>query len=518
VARPGTDGWDVRAWHRDPDPARTRAAALADLEGGATSLWLQLGDGGLAVADLPGALADVYVDLAPIALDAGAETGAAARAFVELVRSRGLEPATVAGTLGADPIGLRARTGAAAELGQLAELAELARPYSNLHVATVDATGYHEAGASDADELAIATAVGVAYLRALTDAGLSPAEAFAALGFRFAVTADQFLSLAKLRAARRIWARVATLSDADGVAQHQHAVTSAAMMTRRDPWVNLLRTTVAGFAAAVAGADAVTVLPFDNALGLPDDFARRLARNTQAILHDESSLGRVADAAGGSGYVEALTEALATRAWDGFTAIERDGGALAALDDGRIAALAAATRERRAQDIAHRRFAITGVSQFALPDEAPLPRRAAPPTPHGGPLAPTRYAEEFEALRDRAEASDPRPAVFLAALGPFATHSARVDFAANLFNAGGLRVVVGPPDDFADSGARVVCLCGSDESYRAEAADLAGALRAAGAAHIWQAGSTAVAGVDDVITAGSDALAVLRTTLEVATA
>ncbi len=187
-------------------------------------------------------------------------------------------------------------------------------------MATVDATIYHDAGASDADELAVATAVGVAYLRALTDAGLSIDEAFAAVEFRFAVTADQFLSIAKLRAARQIWARVAELSGARDRGQHQHAVTSRAMMTHRDPWVNMLRTTIACFAAAVGGADAITVLPFDAAIGLPDDFARRIARNTHAILHDESSLGRVVDAAGGSGYVETITAQLAEKAWAEFTA------------------------------------------------------------------------------------------------------------------------------------------------------------------------------------------------------
>jgi methylmalonyl-CoA mutase len=505
--------WDVRAQHRDPDPARTRAAALTDLESGATSLWLTLGDAGLPVAELAAALDGVHVDLAPIALDAGRETRAAAAAFLALVRERELAADEIAGTLGADPIGLRARTGAEADLSVLGELADDARPYAKLRVATVDATVYHDAGASDADELAVATAVGVAYLRALTEAGLTVGDALAAVEFRFAVTADQFLSIAKLRAARKLWARVAELSGGSP-RQYQHAVTSHAMMTQRDPWVNMLRTTIACFAAAVGGADAITVLPFDAAIGLPDDFARRIARNTHAVLHDESSLGRVVDAAGGSGYVEAVTAALAEKAWDGFTAIERAGGALAALECGQLETMLSVGRGQRADDIAHRRSAITGVTEFALPDEAPLPRRTAPPERSGGPLPPIRYAEQFEALRDRAEAANPRPTVFLAALGPFGTHSARVGFATNLFNAGGLRVVVGAPEDFADSGARVACLCSSEQVYAAEAADAVAALRAAGATHVWLAGRAAPEGVDGHIFAGCDALAVLRTTLE----
>jgi methylmalonyl-CoA mutase len=348
----------------------------------------------------------------------------------------------------------------------------------------------------------------------MTDAGVPVDEAFRSIEFRFAVTADQFLSIAKLRAARQLWTRVAELSEVRDGTQYQHAVTSAAMMTRRDPWVNMLRTTIGCFAAAVGGADAITVLPFDAAIGLPDDFARRIARNTQAILHDESSLARVSDAAGGSGYVEALTAELAQRAWDEFTAIERAGGALAALDGGHVVARIAASRAARAADIAHRRFAITGVSEFALPDEAPVSRPVAPATPSGGPLPAIRYSAEFESLRDTVEAADPRPYVYLATLGPLAAHSARVGFARNLFNAGGFRVVVGPAEAY--DGAAVACLCGRDEDYREEGTAVAGALRDAGARHIWLAGFPAIDGVDDVITKGSDALAVLRRTLEVA--
>jgi methylmalonyl-CoA mutase len=507
---PTLSGWDVRQRHANPDPAALRAALLNDLETGATSLWLVLGDAGLPVPSLAAALDGVYVDLVPVALDAGAQTREAAAAFLALVADRGLAPAEVRGSLGVDPIGLRARTGADADLGLLGELAGTGFP--DLRVATVDATVYHDAGASDATELAVGTAVGVAYLRALTGAGLSVEQALDAVEFRFAVTADQFASIAKLRAARRIWGRVAELSAADPGrrGQRQHAVTSAAMMTRHDPWVNMLRTTVACFAAAVSGADAITVLPFDAALGLPDDLARRIARNTQSILHDESSLGRVLDAAGGSWYVESFTDQLATAAWDSFTAIERAGGALAALDSGHIPDLIAATRSRRADDVAHRRAPLTGVTEFALPDEPAVPRPAAPAPLSGGPLAPARWAAEFEALRDAVEAVEPRPAVFLATLGPIAVHAARLGFARNLFQAGGFHAVVGPPEELAGAGTTVACLCSADPLYSPEAVE---SLRAAGASHVWVAGRGDL-GADGYVHSGCDVLAVLRTTAD----
>ena len=515
--------WDVRQRHADPDPARTNAAALTDLANGATSLWLVLGESGLPVTELDRALDGVYLDLAPVALDAGADAVAAAAALLQLGERRGVAPGELAGTLGADPIGVLARTGTDGPAGLLGTLAELSTGYPNLRVATVDATVYADAGASDAQELGIATAVGVAYLRELVAAGLSVEQALARLEFRFALSADQFASIAKLRAARGLWGRVAQLSGASGPVrgQRQHAVTSAAMLTRRDPWVNMLRTTIACFAAAVGGADAITVLPFDSAIGQSDDFARRIARNTQSILHDESSLARVVDAAGGSWYVESLTDDLARAAWDVFTWIERAGGARAALADGSIGALIATIRAARTEDIAHRRAPITGVSEFAFLGEEPVERAPLPAIPVVAPgaLPRTRYAQDFEELRDRSDATPERPTVFVAALG--GAHSARVGFATNLFAAGGVDVLVGTGhmDEliaaFRAAGTAVACLCGSDPSYAESGAAAVAALREAGATHIWLAGRAEIPGIDGTIYAGCDALAVLRTTLDV---
>jgi methylmalonyl-CoA mutase len=508
-------GWDVRTRHADNDPAAVNRVVLGDLETGATSLWLVAGDGGFAVDDLPAALEGVHLDLAPIALDAGAHTRGAVQALLTLSERRGVDPAELRGTLGADPIGLRARSGADADRGLLPTLGEQSRTLSGMHLATVDGTLYHEAGGSDAQELGVGTAVGVAYLRELTDSGLSVDDALRALEFRWAVSAEQFPSIAKLRAARQIWDRVARESGASEQrrGQHQHAVTSPAMLTRRDPWVNMLRTTIACFAAAVGGADAITVLPFDSAIGRSDDFARRIARNTQSILHDESSLVRVIDAAGGSWFVESLTDRLAERAWTIFTRIEQAGGALAALNSGAVGELLAQTHAVRSRDIAHRTAAITGVSEFAFIDEAPVERAPRPIAPSGALLPRIRYADEFEAVRDRSDAAAQRPRVFLATLGPFAAHSARAAFAANLFAAGGIECVTGPVDEFPAADTAVACLCSSDKLYATDAADAVTALRNVGAQQIWLAGTADVDGVDGAVFRGCDALDVLRSTL-----
>ncbi|MFF9065637.1 methylmalonyl-CoA mutase family protein [Streptomyces sp. NPDC014891] len=505
-------GWDVRQRHLAAD----NDAVLADLENGVTSLWL---GAGIPVSSLAAVLDGVYLDLAPVVLDAGQETAAAAERLLDLYAERGVADDAARGNLGADPLGHQARTGTAAY--DLASVAGLARRctdrYPGLRTLTVDALPYHEAGGSAAQELGCSLATGVAYLRGLTAAGLSVAEACAQLEFRYAATADQFLTIAKLRAARRLWARVAEVCGAPAAgAQRQHAVTSPVMMTRRDPWVNMLRTTVATLAAGVGGADSVTVLPFDDALGLPDAFARRIARNTSTVLIDESHLARVVDPAGGSWYVERLTDELAHAAWDFFQSIEQAGGQEAALRSGTIGERLAETWSARSRRLATRREPITGVSEFPHLTEKPVERAPAPAQPTGG-LPRVRRDEAYEALRARSDAhlaaTGSRPRVYLAALGPAAAHSARLSFAANLFQAGGIEPVT--EGTFEESGAREACLCSSDALYAEQAATAAAGLRAAGAGHVLLAGRPGDhPGVDSYLFAGCDAVALLSTALD----
>jgi methylmalonyl-CoA mutase len=285
------------------------------------------------------------------------------------------------------------------------------------------------------------------------------------------------------------------------------------MTTKHDPWVNMLRTTVAGFAAGVGGADVVTVQPFDAALGLPDAFSRRIARNTQSLLVEEGHLARVLDPAGGSWYVESLTDQLAQAAWDWFTEIERAGGLQQALADGLVRDRIAAAWDARADRIAHRTDAITGVSEFPnLAEKLPDRQPAAEVLPTGG-LPRVRAAQAFEELRDRAASADRPPRVYLATIGPIARHTARAGFAGNLFQAGGLETPSGDGiEGFTDAGTTVACICGTDRDYAASAAELAAALKTAGATQVWLAGKPdlAVDGVDGYVFAGCDALAALR--------
>jgi methylmalonyl-CoA mutase len=587
--RAGAGRWQVAARVDHPQPEQARALALADLEGGADSLVLSFagaraarGHGLVAddVAALDAALDGVMLDLIRLRLDPAPQGRVNALMLAALVENRRLDPATTAIDFGLDPIGVLATQGRFAaswpEIGRrLAEtIAALkTRGFAGPFV-TADSRPYHEAGASEAQELGGALATAVAYLRALEAQGVPLAEARDAISFVLVADTDEFLTIAKFRSARLLWDRVQEACGLTPKPMVLHAETAWRSLTKRDPWVNLLRATVASFSAGVGGADSLTVLPFTAALGLPDAFARRVARNTQLVLLEEASLWRVADPAAGAGGFEALTQALCEQAWSKLQDLEREAteglpGIVAALANGHIQKGLARERETRGKAVATRREPITGTSEYPNLAEAAVnvlavepvrPAKAKPPlvkaseqsaedlvaalakgtprshalsAPEAGldvePLPSVRLAEPFEALRERADASPERPHVFLATLGSVADFTARAGFARNLFEAGG--IAAAGHDGFAAglgtdietlaaayraSGAKLACLCGSDAAYEAEAVAAAQALQAAQAT-IWLAGKPGEseaalreAGVAAFVFAGCDAVGVLE--------
>lgn len=543
--------WDIRAHYRDPDRDLTAEHVLDDLENGVNSVWLSLGPAAIDTADLPDLLEKVFVDLAPVIIDAPGAPVEAAQAFADLLADRDVDAAP--GTnLGANPIGQVWAQASDAQLSDaqlsdaqgsdahadertaqqiVADVAHIASQIGS-RALVVDGTDVHDAGASDVQELAYSLAVGVAYLRMLvsddtaetTDSTADATtirtvdDAAGLLEFRFAATDNQFVTIAKFRAARRLWNRVAELSGASPEArgQRQHAVTSRPMMAKYDSHVNMVRTTIAAFAAGVGGADAVTVLPFDAALGLPEKFSRRIARNTSSLLISESHVAKVTDPAGGAYAVEKLTDDLARAAWQLFGQIEEAGGIFAVLADGSLHAQIAETAKERTDQIGTRERPLTGISEYPNLDEV-LPERRA--YPEGTGIV-ARYSAPFERLRD----DPPGGHVFLATLGTLAAHTARASFITNLFAAGGIAVesagATAKVDDViaAYDGSPVVCLAGSDKDYAAWGADLATALRGAGAQWIILAGKPAdgitVDGitVDDTAARGVDALDFLHRT------
>lgn len=547
VRSPGSP-WDIRQFHSETDPAEANAAIIEDLEGGVTSIALHIAAPGTSGLKLqPGtllrALDGVLLDLCPIALVAGEDFELAARELMALWVDKGIGPRARMAHFGADPLGNLAQSGTLgtpiAEMMQSAVgLAADTAASPGVTVFTADGHPYHAGGASEAQELAAMLATLVAYLRAAEAGGLAPADALPKFTVALAADADQFSTIAKLRAARRLVWRVADACGAGDAAGRipLAAVTAWRMMAKRDPWTNMLRTTMACAAAALGGADSITVLPYTFALGRPDRFARRIARNTQLVLAEESSLGRVADPAGGSWYVEKLTDEMAGKGWELFQQIETEGGMAAALTSGFVQDRIAATAAERAKLIATGRMELTGVSAFPLlgadgvtADPWPLSEPARlPAAVMVRPLASRRLAEPFEALRDAADAETLRsgtpPTVFLASLGAIADHTIRSTWLKNYLAAGGIAALA--TDGYADSGAaaaafaasgvKVACIASSDAVYAEHAEATARALKAAGARHVLMAGrpgereaALRAAGVDDFIAAGGDAIATL---------
>jgi methylmalonyl-CoA mutase len=551
--------WQIMQRIDHPDAAIANAQALHDLENGATGLVLVFagangahGFGLEPSAEVVDKLLDgIFIDAGiAIELQVGPQSRMAAVHVAEYVQRKGLDPAACDIRFGLDPIGACAVWGsspytwpeiATAVTGAIRGLAGLGfkGPF-----AVADGRVIHDAGGSEAQELAFVLATGVTYLRALEAAGVALEDASGMIYARLAADADQFLTLAKFRALRLLWARI---EQACGLAPKPlfvAAETAWRMLTRRDPYVNMLRATMATFSAGLAGANAVTVLPHTLALGLPDPFARRVARNTQLVLLEESNLAKVPDPAAGCGGIETLTQQLCEAAWALFQETERAGGAFASLEQSLIQRKVAATRGLREQNIARRKEVLTGATEFPNLHEADVAVLDAKPVvvaPYGeakfkfDALPPMRLAAPFEILRDRSDQilkdTGARPKIFLANLGTAADFTARATFAKSFFETGGIEAIdfipplpMGDVKDFTAlaaafkaSGAALACLCSSDKVYAGQAVAAAKALQAAGPRHIYLAGrpgeqeaALRAAGIGDFIFAGGDALTVLR--------
>jgi methylmalonyl-CoA mutase len=545
--------WQIMQRVDHPDAAAANAQALHDLENGATGLTLVFaganGAHGFGIDPTAEAiekiLDGVFVDAGiAIELQIGPQSRMAAIQLAEYIQRKGYSPSACDIRFGLDPLGACAVWGsspyawseiAPAVSGAIEGLA--AKGFKG-PFAVADGRVIHDAGGSEAQELAFVLACGVAYLRAIEQTGIALEQASSMVYARLSADADQFLTMAKFRALRLLWARVQQACSLEPKPLFIAADTAWRMLTQRDPYVNMLRATVATFSAGLAGANSINVLPHTLALGLPDPFARRAARNTQLVLLEESNLAKVSDPAAGSGGNEAVTDELCATAWRLFQETEKAGGAFAALEQNLIQREVAATRAAREVNIARRKEVLTGASEFPNLHETRVAVLDAKPVtlaPYGAAkfefdaLLPMRLAVPFERLRDQSDeilkSRGARPKVFLANLGTPADFTARATFAKSFFETGGIEAV--DSEGFADpaaltkafkaSGAALACLCSQDKVYAERAASAAKALQAAGARHIYLAGRAGeleamlrAAGVDDFIFAGGDALATLQ--------
>jgi methylmalonyl-CoA mutase len=553
ASRAAAAPWQIMQRIDHPDAAAANAQALHDLENGANGLTLVFAgaNGAHGFGLDPSAeaiekvLDGVFIDAGiAIELQVGPQSRMAAVHIAKLVKRKGLDPAACNIRFGRDPIGACAIWGSSpyawpeivpAVSGAIKDLAAsgFRGPF-----AVADGRMIHDAGGSEVQELAFVLAAGVAYLRALEGAGVALEDARNMVYARLSADADQFLTMAKFRALRLLWARIEQSCGLTPKPIFIAADTAWRMLTQRDPYVNMLRATIATFSAGLGGADAITVLPHTLALGLPDAFARRAARNTQLVLLEESNLAKVSDPAAGSGGVETLTQQLCEAAWHLFQEIEKAGGVFAALEQNLIQGKVAATRAVREANIAKRKEVLTGATEFPNLHEAHVAVLDTKPValaPYGDTkikfdaLPPMRLAAPFEELRDKSDqivkTTGARPKVFLANLGTAADFTARATFAKNFFETGGIEALdtegfIDPAAlaaAFTASGANLVCLCSSDKIYAEQAVAAAKVLHAAGAKHIYLAGRASeqeaalrAAGVGYFIFAGGDALATLK--------
>ncbi|WP_309890469.1 methylmalonyl-CoA mutase family protein [Archangium sp.] len=536
-------GWLVCQEYSEPDVAVAAEVIRVDLARGVSGLWLRLGESqGTRVrdaSDMERLLAHVPLSKTPVHLESESNPLPAAALLLRAAERQQAPRESLRGCLGVDPLGALARTGSVQSglqglLGEAAQLVTSTRKSSpGLRALLVSTRAFAQAGATSVHELAWAIATGVEYLRGLERAGVSPEDTARSLQFSLSVGSQFFPEIAKLRAARLLWSKVVAASGGSAEAQAMvlHARTAAATKSRKDPWVNILRATSESFAAVIGGADSITTSPFDEAIGLPDESSRRIARNTQLILRDESSLNRVADPAGGSYYIETLTSDLARAAWTELRRIEALGGMASALEKGDIARVLAETCAARDKAVRTRRLPIVGVSEFPHLDEVPVLR--TPRSPEGqqetsAALRPTRLSEPFESLRDASDrylaAHGQRPRAFMANLGTVAEHTTRAMWIANALAAGGIEPVqhhgftdaAQAAELLAASGAQLVVISGPDGLYPEWVPGLTAALKAKGARIVALAGRPGeqesayrAAGVDLFIYAGADLLATL---------
>ncbi|OZB13773.1 MAG: methylmalonyl-CoA mutase [Hyphomonas sp. 34-62-18] len=546
--------WDIRQLFTHPSAEETNAEILRDLERGVSSVEIALdcaGQQGVQITtleDFETALAGVRADYAGVALSHLNASGVTASALLALWAEKQENAAELAIDFNMDPLGALARSGKLsggldAAFDRLAAvITPMGEKFPKAGLVRIDATSVHEAGGSEAQELGALIASAIDTLRRL-DGKADIAALSRRMSFAMALDANYGIGIAKLRAARRLWARCLEALGLPAAPMRLQGVTSARMLTKYDPWTNMLRVTAAVFAGAAGGADIVTSRAFNEALGRPEELGRRIARNTQIIAMEESQLGRVADPTGGAWFTETLADDLAEAAWAEFQKIESEGGYGASLISGVFQGRVKAVREARAKDIARRKIPLTGVSEYPLLDEIAAPVAAVdiPRARDGvsdaglkalvrGPLAsgadataealaPIRLAAAFEALRDAAARAPKRPEVFIATLGALAEFTPRADFARNMLAAGGIapKEAVVPPRDAAElaaafkaSGCRLAVICGTDKAYETGAADVADALKKAGAQSVWLAGKAEAPGIDLNIFAGCDVLHALQ--------
>jgi methylmalonyl-CoA mutase len=480
----GENVWEIRQkiYSKNPPEANERACEAA--ERGATGVSFDATE----INDVN----SLKVLLHGIDLSQTAIHFRAAKNYLELAKllqayfsDTNIDAATVKGSFNFDSLSYRLLHGKyygspEQNIRELIELTDFCGKHlPAFKLLSVNAAYYHNAGATQVQELAFALSAAAEYLHQLTEAGKKAEEVLPVLAFHFGIGSSYFMEIAKFRAFRLLWANVAK---AFGVPEEKakayiHAVSSNRNKTLFDPYVNMLRTTTEAMSGGIAGVDAMTILPFDNIYNNENHFANRIARNQQIIIKEEAHLDKVVDPAAGSYYVEQLTDSLIAAAWELFLKIEDIGGYAAALDKGFISNEITAAADRRDAEVAKRKISILGTNQYPNQQEQMLDKIVRELKPDFEGLRMYRMAEPFEQLRLNTEIhvqrGGKRPKVFLLTYGNLAMRKARAGFASNFFAVAGYEIIDNAGFELPENGAKaaleaeadLVVLCSSDEDY-----------------------------------------------------
>ena len=449
------------------------------------------------------------IDIAkyPFQVFCGASAEPTLHFLATVAEQAGIDTAALSGVIGADPLGTLARQGTVCGsmescYDQMFACLRWAMP--RIKTIFIQGSVYHEGGASAVQELAAMFAAAVAYLDALGKRGFSVDEIAGKIAFSFSLGADFFMEIAKLRAARLMWAQIieAYSGGEEAARLDCHAATSRFTATVYDPYVNILRATTQAFSGVVGGTDGLTVEPFDAAVRLSDEHSRRIARNIQVMMQNEFNLNTPVDPAGGAWYVETLTAQLAEAAWKELQRIEEQGGLLASLKSGALQAAIAATLNERFKKLSTRADRAVGSNMYANTQETRLSAasRVLPANCCGNDcegegetvtaITPHRWTEQFEALRVKTEEHTAKTGkklkVFLANMGPLSQHKARADFTVGFMEVGGFEVLKNDGFDSTQaaaeaaiaSGAQAAVICSTDDTYPALVPPLARAIKA----------------------------------------
>ena len=484
--------WLVRQSIAVTDLAEANKKALNYLMRGVDSLAFVFNGGELTVADLDVLLKDVCLPAVEVNF-VGCCSKKATEAFVAYVKKAGYDLAEVKGSVEYDPFGKFAvtgvlRNGAEHVLANAASLIEQTSEMKKFKTLAVNGKNFGNAGASAVQELGFSLAQGAEYLTALTEKGVEIDAVAKNLKFNFSVSANYFMEIAKLRAARLLWAQIVKAYGPKCECSAKmtiHAETGSWNKTVYDAYVNMLRTQTEAMSASIGGADSITVLPFNAAYEASNEFSDRIARNQQLLLKEESHISKIVDPAAGSYYIEELTAALAENAWKLFIDVQEKGGFIAALREGFIQAEVKKMAAKRDGNVATRRENLLGVNQFpnfTEKVEGELDAAVFAPvdlTAEGAEietLKPYRGAQAFEALRYKTDVyakTNKRPLAFMLTIGNLAMRKARAQFACNFFavagfdvlDNNGFKTVEEGVEAAQKAGAAIVVICSSDDEY-----------------------------------------------------